>query len=52
MKSCVIYNKNNTTFSHRKMFCDVFLIHRCWQWTNLIERTFHLDNVAERFAVH
>lgn len=21
---------------------------RCWQWTSLIERTFHLDNVAER----
>ena len=33
------------------MFCDVFLIRRCWQWTSLIERTFHLDNVAERFTV-
>ncbi|XP_068688435.1 RAC-gamma serine/threonine-protein kinase-like [Montipora capricornis] len=21
---------------------------RCWQWTTLIERTFHLDNTAER----
>lgn len=30
----------------------VLFIHRCWQWTTLIERTFHLDNHAERYAVH
>lgn len=26
---------------------DSFII-RCWQWTTLIERTFHLDNTEER----
>ncbi|KAL9957915.1 hypothetical protein ACROYT_G034870 [Oculina patagonica] len=24
---------------------------RCWQWTTLIERTFHLDSPQERFVV-
>jgi len=24
---------------------------RCWQWTTLIERTFHLDNTEERFVL-
>ena len=28
------------------------VIHRCWQGTTLVERTFHLDNLIERFAVH
>ena len=23
---------------------------RCWQWTTLIERTFHLDNTEERLV--
>ena len=27
-------------------------IHRCWQGTTLVERTFHLDNLIDRFAVH
>ena len=28
------------------------VIHRCWQGTTLVERTFHLDNDIERFSVH
>ncbi|XP_015762795.1 PREDICTED: RAC-alpha serine/threonine-protein kinase-like [Acropora digitifera] len=27
---------------------SVSKINRCWQWTTLIERTFHLDDTAER----
>ena len=29
---------------------DSFII-RCWQWTTLIERTFHLDNTEERLVL-
>lgn len=30
--------------------CDAY-INRCFQWTTLIERTFHVDNSTDRFVV-
>ena len=33
------------------ILCDAY-INRCLRWNTLVDRMFHLDNHAERFALH